>query len=295
MTTQSCSDRAAEVEEQLLGSAPHAAAWVALEQAGTLGPQGVHREPPRPGPAGGWRPRRRSTTYARPWYAVPAGADDAAHRADDGRRVLVAHTAPGRSWLLDGTVARPEELLDLDWPALREGDRDAVRRSLPTLAASDRAHLLVCTNGRRDVCCAVKGRPLALGMAALHPDRVWEVTHTSGHRFAPTAVLLPAGTCTGGSTRGRRAAPGRGRPWRDRPGRQPGPLDVAGGGPGRRAGRAGARRGEPARRPRGDGVRSDAEHRWTVDVAHVDGRSWRLGWSRPPRRSPGASPAARRP
>jgi hypothetical protein len=32
---------------------------------------------------------------------------------------------------------------------------------------------------------------------AVHPDRVWEVTHTSGHRFAPTAVLLPHGTLHG--------------------------------------------------------------------------------------------------
>jgi hypothetical protein len=55
----------------------------------------------------------------------------------------------------------------------------------------------VCTNGRRDVCCAVKGRPVALGAASAHPDLVWEVTHTSGHRFAPTAVLLPAGTLHG--------------------------------------------------------------------------------------------------
>jgi hypothetical protein len=47
------------------------------------------------------------------------------------------------------------------------------------------------------VCCALKGRPVALGAAAAHPERVWEVTHTSGHRFAPTAVLLPAGTLHG--------------------------------------------------------------------------------------------------
>ena len=192
--------------------------------------------------------------------------------------MLVAHTAPGRSWLLDGTVASPEELLDLDWPALREGDRDAVRRSLPTLAASDRAHLLVCTNGRRDVCCAVKGRPLALGMAALQPDRVWEVTHTSGHRFAPTAVLLPAGTLHGWLDQGPPSCswtrPTVARPsWPGSRGRStwPGAGQVA---------ELAVR--ELAEENRLDaleviGVRSDAEHRWTVDVAHVDGRSWRLG------------------
>jgi hypothetical protein len=53
--------------------------------------------------------------------------------------------------------------------------------------------LLVCTNGRRDVCCALRGRPVALEAAALAPQRVWESSHTGGHRFAPTGVLLPHG------------------------------------------------------------------------------------------------------
>jgi hypothetical protein len=53
--------------------------------------------------------------------------------------------------------------------------------------------LLVCTNGRRDVCCALRGRPVALEAAALAPGRVWESSHTGGHRFAPTGVLLPHG------------------------------------------------------------------------------------------------------
>ena len=83
--------------------------------------------------------------------------------------MLLAHTAPGRTWLLEGTLAQPEDVLALDWAALRDGDRDAVRRSLPRLAPADRAHLLVCTNGTRDVCCAVKGRPVALGAAAAAP------------------------------------------------------------------------------------------------------------------------------
>jgi hypothetical protein len=51
----------------------------------------------------------------------------------------------------------------------------------------------VCTNAKRDVCCAVRGRPVALGAAAERPGRVWECSHTGGHRFAPTGVLLPHG------------------------------------------------------------------------------------------------------
>jgi hypothetical protein len=67
---------------------------------------------------------------------------------------------------------------------------------LPELASAD-PQLLVCTNGTRDTCCARLGRPVADAAAAHRPDQVWEVTHTSGHRFAPTSVLLPSGSLHG--------------------------------------------------------------------------------------------------
>ena len=98
-------------------------------------------------------------------------------------------TAP---WLLAARVATPADLLSADLDALARGDRWAVARSLPGARPSEPV-LLVCTNGRRDVCCAVRGRPVALEAAAAVPGRVWEASHTGGHRFAPTAVLLPHG------------------------------------------------------------------------------------------------------
>ncbi len=58
----------------------------------------------------------------------------------------------------------------------------------------DHPLLLVCTHGKRDRCCAVKGRPLAAALAeefAAHPDMVRESSHTKGHRFAPSMILLP--------------------------------------------------------------------------------------------------------
>ncbi|GAB3436573.1 sucrase ferredoxin [Phycicoccus ginsengisoli] len=95
-------------------------------------------------------------------------------------------------WLLEVTVEDPAALLGADLDALARGDRDAVAASLPGAVPTDPV-LLVCTNGRRDVCCAVRGRPVAADAAALRPGRVWEASHTGGHRFAPTGVLLPHG------------------------------------------------------------------------------------------------------
>lgn len=52
----------------------------------------------------------------------------------------------------------------------------------------------VCTNGSRDRCCALSGRPIALELAAGIGDRhVTEISHLGGHRFAGTLVVLPWG------------------------------------------------------------------------------------------------------
>lgn len=77
---------------------------------------------------------------------------------------------------LDG----PEQILDLDL-------------TRPTGNAIDYPLVLVCTHGKRDVCCAVKGRPLAVELHDRFPGLVWETSHTKGHRFAPSVLLMPWG------------------------------------------------------------------------------------------------------
>jgi hypothetical protein len=193
-----CSDGSLAAGEQLAGTAPKAVAWVALEQSGPWGPKALtdshlDRDLGRALEAAAAAHGIRPALIRRPGRH----ADQHGEAGADPRRLLIAHTHPREAWLLEGTVDRPDRVLDLDWAALERGDLKAVRRTLPSLEVSTRSHLLVCTNGTRDVCCAVKGRPVALGAAARYPERVWEVTHTSGHRFAATTVLLPSGTLHG--------------------------------------------------------------------------------------------------
>ncbi|MDQ2674510.1 MAG: sucrase ferredoxin [Chloroflexota bacterium] len=57
--------------------------------------------------------------------------------------------------------------------------------------------LLVCTNGKRDACCALRGRALMAALAADHAERAWECTHLGGHRFAGNLVCLPDGIVYG--------------------------------------------------------------------------------------------------
>lgn len=195
MTETPCSAASAAVDEPLSGSAPDAVAWVCLEQNGPWGAKawtdshldadlGARIE------AAAARHRVRPCLVRRPGRHADPGTSTE-------RQVLVAHTRPGRSWLLAGVVPSPEALLDLDWEAVAAGDLAATQASVPTLTVSPDPVLLVCTNGTRDTCCARLGRPVALQAAAIDPDHVWEVTHTSGHRFAATTVLLPSGTLHG--------------------------------------------------------------------------------------------------
>jgi hypothetical protein len=194
MSEPACSTVSAAVGEPLLGSAPEAAGWVCLEQDGPWGAKAwtsSHLDPS----VGAAVEVIAARHGVRPSLIRRPGRHADEH-ATPSRQVLVAHTMPGGAWLLAGAVSNPEQLLALDWGAVAAGDQDAVRRSLPGLTA-ERPQLLVCTNGRRDACCARLGRPVAAAAAVRFPGRVWEVTHTSGHRFAPTTVLLPSGSLHG--------------------------------------------------------------------------------------------------
>jgi hypothetical protein len=81
--------------------------------------------------------------------------------------------------------------------------REVVAAALTILGrcpgAGETTDVLVCTHGRRDRCCGSLGTvlarqlladPLSLGEGV----RVWRTSHSGGHRFAATAIVLPQGT-----------------------------------------------------------------------------------------------------
>lgn len=199
MSEPACTAASRDSGEEPAGTAPSARAWLCLEQDGPWGARAwtqSHLDPE----LGGALERIATEHGVRPaLIRRPGRHADSSGRTP--RRVLLASTHPDRCWLDQAEIADPAVLLDLDWTALAAGDRAAVRASLPGLSSGP-VQLLVCTNGTRDVCCARWGRPVAVQAAGQRPGRVWEVTHTSGHRFAPTTVLLPSGYLHAGVTDG---------------------------------------------------------------------------------------------
>ncbi len=112
--------------------------------------------------------------------------------AGETARVFVGGGFGDEPWLVEATLRRE------DVTGLLAGDvAERARLASFGFAARPEPVLLVCTNGRRDACCAVRARPVAEAAHAAAPDNVWEVSHIGGHRFAPTAIHLPSGQTFG--------------------------------------------------------------------------------------------------
>ena len=83
---------------------------------------------------------------------------------------------------------------------------DNVEAGQPYLVAEyqvARPTVLICTQGSHDVCCGSEGTRLAAELDAtmgVFPIELFRVSHTGGHRFAPTAMTLPDGRMWAGLT-----------------------------------------------------------------------------------------------
>ena len=131
------------------------------------------------------RPGRQRPASAAAGAAGPAGVGSA---GSVRRAWAMADTAPEAERVLWGSWDTPDDLLQLDLAAALPDDAAA---SGPQRVA------LICTNGKRDLCCAIRGRPVAETLAAVPGWDSWESTHLGGHRFAATTMLLPTGDMFG--------------------------------------------------------------------------------------------------
>ncbi|EIV93380.1 sucrase ferredoxin [Frankia sp. QA3] len=188
--------------EPLFATAGRVDRWLLVEQPGPWGPRTLPEsglaEPVVQGLAA--RAARLGTRTA--LMRRPGWLD-----WDPARRLVVAvDCRPGAQRMLTRTVAGPAELAALTPPWDDAPEQDSLRDDSPRDegAAPDprwRAEpgplLAVCTHGRHDLCCAVRGRPVVRALQQAFPDRIVEVSHLGGHRFAPTVLVLPGGHLLG--------------------------------------------------------------------------------------------------
>lgn len=199
----SCSAASREAGEGLAGTAPTALTWIVVEHAGPWGRDALAdaamSDRARTALLG-LKAAGSGVLLARPASTSVAVADGPGRGVRPaGHGVLLARAAPGGPLVRRTHVDELADLASWDADALARGQFAALGTP-----AEERV-LLVCTQGKRDACCALEGRALLTalqGVLASHPAHarvveLWECSHIGGHRLAPVTLSLPSGAVHG--------------------------------------------------------------------------------------------------
>ncbi len=104
------------------------------------------------------------------------------------RKVFIANSDPAAPWLVSLDAGDVDSILAVDRAVFKAGDVPGKR--IDSL-------YLVCTHGRHDRCCSVRGNPVARALCARYGETAWECSHIGGDRFAANVVCLPRGAYFG--------------------------------------------------------------------------------------------------
>lgn len=161
--------------DPVVGTAAPSAGMVLVEQPGPWGRQALVQSRLDPSVGAALSDRAVATGLRVLLIRRPGRAPEPARR-----RWAVVDCRPGQEVSRWGTFADDAELLELPL----DGSAGA---------SSYEPTYLVCTHGRHDACCAIRGRPLAEELARHRPEAVWECSHVGGDRFAANLLALPHG------------------------------------------------------------------------------------------------------
>ena len=173
--------------EPMAGTASTVRSWLLLEDPGPWGIDAL-RDARLPERVGLELRRRCRAARVRPLLIRRSSANPSSSGA--GVTCFAIRSGPEPPWIETTRLDRVEEALDLDLGPLGHGVR-------PGWEPREAPLFLVCTHGRRDVCCAERGRPLAQALAGSYPKQTWESSHVGGDRFAGNVVAFPHGLYLG--------------------------------------------------------------------------------------------------
>jgi hypothetical protein len=186
MSVQTCSTISLQAGESLVASAPQAEVFFLLEYNGAWGAKVIDE----------------STIPA----AVKAGLSAAADGLPAAKILLIKHSLAGRQKCLSFFVVIASETAPTCYEFQLDAYEDLLEIDLPAVLGRNPAYqsrrrneplFLVCTNGRRDACCARHGVPVVQALQKAGLGDVWECSHLGGHRFAANVYQMPAGILYG--------------------------------------------------------------------------------------------------
>lgn len=181
-----CSLESIESNEPLLGTAPRADVWFALEYPGR------------------WEKKafEQSTIAAE----IKEHVNAQLKLIPESRLLLIKQGYSGNAgdvrFFASVAAANPPVLYRIelaDYSDLLSLDLVSMVAQHPRYARalSEEPVFVMCTNGLRDQCCALHGLAAYAALAAEFGDLIWESTHHGGHRFAANLLALPGGLSFG--------------------------------------------------------------------------------------------------
>ena len=182
MRVPSCSSVSSALGEPLLGTASQVKRWLLVEDPGPWGYDALsHNRVPRElfGALKSW-----ADSVSARVVLVRRGA----RLVGTPRKLFLADSNPGSGWLKSLNLDAIHSLLEVDRNAFKAGDVPGDKLD---------GLYLVCTHGRHDRCCSVRGNPVARALCARYGETAWECSHIGGDRFAANVVCLPRGAYFG--------------------------------------------------------------------------------------------------
>lgn len=180
-----CSDASLGRDEPIYGTASVVRRWLLVEQPGAWGGNALlqSKMPARIAK----ELRARAAACGVRIVLIRRGS-----RLSTGRRqCYFLRTEDCDTYAGHLSVDSPTDLVDIDLSPLRDGgtivDAEPVERPV----------FLVCTHGKHDACCSIKGNQVSR-IACAQPDvDAWECSHIGGDRFAANLVCFPHGVYYG--------------------------------------------------------------------------------------------------
>ncbi len=181
-----CCDVSREAGEALFGTAPHITTWLLLNYSQTWHSKATEQND---------LPQAVQAWFQQQLAEIPKSRllfiRQPRPLAEPGLTFFVALSRESSPQLYRFELAEYEELLAIDM--------NAILSEAPAVQPYryDDSIYLVCTNGRRDRCCAREGPALYQALANQAGPNAWQSTHLAGHRFAPNLATFPDGTFYG--------------------------------------------------------------------------------------------------